>query len=162
MPGMTSSRMAAFQWRMSRGWWWSRGVACDLACSTRHGTTWWVADLFELRWKWYYDKSYYACFMYVLFREWLNNHLFLPQPNTFQLVIAYDPSRFQTFVMYHYMDMGWDNEITLRRSMIGYFSYKHGDETSLQLAPSMKSTAFRLNTRISNTGVQIGLLNISD
>ncbi|KAI0239923.1 Mucin-like protein [Lamellibrachia satsuma] len=73
-------------------------------------------------------------------------------PNTFQLVIAYDPSRYQTFATYIYKDMGWDDEYKIRRSMIGYLSYKYTDEESLQLAPSMKSTAFRLNTRIGNTG----------
>ncbi|KAK2165544.1 hypothetical protein NP493_1362g01015 [Ridgeia piscesae] len=73
-------------------------------------------------------------------------------PNTFQLVLAYDPSRFQTFIMYHYMDMGWDSERTLRRSMIGYFSYKYSQEESLQLAPSMKQTAFRMHNRKGNTG----------
>ncbi|KAI0237078.1 Mucin-like protein [Lamellibrachia satsuma] len=73
-------------------------------------------------------------------------------PNTFQLVIAYDPSRYQTFVMYVYKDMGWDNEITSRRIMLGYLSYRHAVEESLQLGPSMKSTAFRLHTRTGNTG----------
>ncbi|KAK2158335.1 hypothetical protein NP493_1807g00024 [Ridgeia piscesae] len=73
-------------------------------------------------------------------------------PNTFQLVIAYDPSRYQTFAMYHYMDMGWDNEFTRRRSMIGYFSYKYSQEESRELAPSMKRTAFRMQYRRGNTG----------
>ncbi|KAK2166194.1 hypothetical protein NP493_1330g01003 [Ridgeia piscesae] len=67
------------------------------------------------------------------------------------LVIAYDPSRYQTFAMYHYMDMGWDNEYTLRRSMIGYFSYRYSQERSRQLAPSMKRTAFRMQQRKGNT-----------
>ncbi|KAK2152978.1 hypothetical protein NP493_2378g00005 [Ridgeia piscesae] len=73
-------------------------------------------------------------------------------PNTFQLVIAYDPSRYQTFVMYIYKDMGWDNKFTLRRSMIGHFSYKYDEKKSLQLALSMTQMAFRLNKRIGNTG----------
>ncbi|KAK2149526.1 hypothetical protein NP493_2972g00000 [Ridgeia piscesae] len=73
-------------------------------------------------------------------------------PNTFQLVIAYDPSRYQTFAMYHYMDMGWDNEYTRRRSMIGYISYKYTQEESLELARSMKRTAFRMQNLIGNTG----------
>ena len=77
---------------------------------------------------------------------------FSPQSNTFQLVIAYDPSRYQTFAMYHYMDMGWDNEYMLRRSMIGFFSYKYTQEESLELAPSMKQTAFRMQYRRGNTG----------
>ncbi|KAK2160812.1 hypothetical protein NP493_1626g00009 [Ridgeia piscesae] len=72
--------------------------------------------------------------------------------NTFQLVIAYDPSRYQTFAMYHYMDMGWDNEYTRRRSMIGYFSYKYSQEESRELAPSMKRTAFRMQYQRGNTG----------
>ncbi|KAI0231036.1 Mucin-like protein, partial [Lamellibrachia satsuma] len=75
-------------------------------------------------------------------------------PNTFQLVIAYDPSRYQTFATYIYKDIGWDNEYTIRHSMIGYFSYKYSVDESLQLAPSMKSTAFRLHTRIGNIGVR--------
>ena len=78
---------------------------------------------------------------------------FFLQPNTFQLVIAYDASRYQTFAMYIYEDMGWDNVFTLRRSMIGYFTYKHTKKESLQLAPSMKPTAFRMDTRIGNTGL---------
>ncbi|KAI0233186.1 Mucin-like protein [Lamellibrachia satsuma] len=73
-------------------------------------------------------------------------------PSTFQLVIAYDPSRYLTFVMYIYKDMGWDNEYKIRRSVIGYFSYKYKHQEALQLAASMKSTAFRLNTKIGNTG----------
>ena len=85
-------------------------------------------------------------------REYMFLSLFL-QPNTFQLVIAYDPSRYQTFGMYIYKDMGWDNWFTSRRSMIGYFSYKHSEKESLQLAPSMKPTAFRMDTRIGNTGM---------
>ena len=80
-------------------------------------------------------------------------YVFSLQPNTFQLVIAYDPSRYQTFAMYIYKDMGWDDEYMIRRSMIGHLSYKQYDEESLQLAPSMKSTAFRLHTRTGNTGV---------
>ncbi|KAI0210407.1 Mucin-like protein [Lamellibrachia satsuma] len=73
-------------------------------------------------------------------------------PNTFQLVIAYDASRYQTFATYIYKDMGWDDKYTIRRSMIGYLSYKQNEENFKQLAPSMKSTAFRLHTRIGNTG----------
>ena len=78
--------------------------------------------------------------------------LFYRQPNTFQLVIAYDPSRYQTFTQYVYMDMGWDHVYMVRRSMIGHLSYKQAQEESLQLAPSMKSTAYTLNTRDGNTG----------
>ena len=74
------------------------------------------------------------------------------QPNTFQLVVAYDPSRYQTFTQYVYMDMGWDHEYLVRRSMIGHLSYKQEQHESLQLAPSMKSTAFTLDTRYGNTG----------
>ena len=55
--------------------------------------------------------------------------------------------------MYIYKDMGWDDEYMIRRSMIGHLSYKHNEEESLQLAPSMKSTAFRLHTRAGNTGL---------
>ena len=77
---------------------------------------------------------------------------FSSQYNTFQLIIAYDPSRYQTFAMYHYLDMEWDNEHTLRRSMIGYFSYRYSQEESLELAPSMKQTAFRIHIRRGNTG----------
>ena len=74
------------------------------------------------------------------------------QPNTFQLVIAYDPSRYKTYVTYHYLAMGWDNEYTLRRSMIGYLSQKYREKKTLQLAPSMKSTSFRLHKQLGNTG----------
>ena len=77
------------------------------------------------------------------------------QPNTFQLVIAYDPSRYLTFLTYVYKTMRWDTESKVRRSMIGYFSYKYTQEESLQLAPSMKSTAFRLDTRTGNTGMEM-------
>ncbi|KAK2181108.1 hypothetical protein NP493_410g01020 [Ridgeia piscesae] len=73
-------------------------------------------------------------------------------PNTFQLVIAYDPSRYQTFVMFVYVDMGWDTWTLWRPSMIGYFAFKHDTPISLQLAPSMKTTAFRLHARTGNTG----------
>ncbi|KAK2161673.1 hypothetical protein NP493_1565g00035 [Ridgeia piscesae] len=72
--------------------------------------------------------------------------------NTFQLIIAYDPSRYQTYVMHIYLDMGWNNEYIKRRSMIGYVSLKSAEEKSLQLAPSMKSTAFRLHSRLGNIG----------
>ncbi|KAI0221767.1 Dedicator of cytokinesis protein 1 [Lamellibrachia satsuma] len=71
-------------------------------------------------------------------------------PNTFQLIIAYDPSRYQTFAMFVYVDLGWNNDFLVRRNMIGYLSFK--DDETLQLAPSMKSTAFRLHTQIGNTG----------
>ena len=74
------------------------------------------------------------------------------QPNTFQLVIAFDPSRYQTFTQYVYMDMGWDHEYTARRSMIGHLSYKQEQEESLALAASMTWMAFTLNTRDGNTG----------
>ena len=152
MPRMTSSRIVAFQWRTSRGWWWSLGVTCYLACTTRRGTTWWVADLLEFR-RIFLMKNRITSFLCKCY--FANGWIFIcfsPQPNTFQLVIAYDPSRFQTFVMYHYMDLGWDSERTLRRSMIGYFSYKYEQEDSLQLAPSMKQTAFRMQNRKGNTG----------
>ena len=36
--------------------------------------------------------------------------------------------------------------------MIGYFAFKHDTPISLQLAPSMKTTAFRLHARTGNTG----------
>ncbi|KAK2172014.1 hypothetical protein NP493_1002g01061 [Ridgeia piscesae] len=75
-------------------------------------------------------------------------------PNTFQLVIAYDPSRYQTFVMYIYKELGWDHQYFVRVSMIGYFSYKYTDENALQLAPSGKSTAFRMHERYGNKGEQ--------
>ena len=78
---------------------------------------------------------------------------FLLQTNTFQLIIAYDPSRYQTYVMHIYLDMGWNNEYIKRRSMIGYVSLKSAEEKSLQLAPSMKSTAFRLHSRLGNIGM---------
>ena len=87
--------------------------------------------------------------------------VFSPQPNTYQLIIAYDASRYETFAMYHYMDMGWDNEYTLRRSMIGYLSYKDNQEQSRQLAPSMKRTAFRMQNRMGNTGRIKHLIDIS-
>ncbi|KAK2175059.1 hypothetical protein NP493_751g01026 [Ridgeia piscesae] len=74
------------------------------------------------------------------------------RPNTFQLVVAYDPSRYQTFTQYVYVDMSWDHEYLVRRSMIGHLSYKQEQHESLQLAPSMKSTAFTLDTRYGNTG----------
>ena len=77
------------------------------------------------------------------------------QPNTFQLVIAYDPSRYQTFVMYIYKELGWDHQYFVRDSMIGYFSYKYTDENALQLAPSGKSTAFRMHERYGNKGEYI-------
>jgi len=80
------------------------------------------------------------------------------QPNTFQLVIAYDPSRYQTFAMYIYKNMGWDDKYTVRRSMIGYLQYKQNEERTTQLAPSMKSTAFRLHTKQGNTGVFITII----
>ena len=50
------------------------------------------------------------------------------------------------------MDMGWDHEYLVRRSMIGHLSYKQQQQEPLQLAPSMKSTAFTLDTRDGNTG----------
>ena len=79
------------------------------------------------------------------------------QPNTFQLIIAYDPSRYQTYVLHIYLDMGWNNEYIERRSMIGYVSLKSMEEKSLHLAPSMKSTAFRLHSRFGNTGLSYEL-----
>ncbi|KAK2180866.1 hypothetical protein NP493_421g00002 [Ridgeia piscesae] len=77
----------------------------------------------------------------------LNDH-----PNTFQLVIAYDPSRYKTYVTYVYLEMGWDTEYTIRRCMIGYLAQKYTEEKTLQLAPSMKTTGFTLHTRLGNTG----------
>ncbi|KAK2178079.1 hypothetical protein NP493_563g01019 [Ridgeia piscesae] len=74
------------------------------------------------------------------------------KPNTFQLVVAYDPSRYQTFVMFIYKDLGWDTDVTLRRSMMGYFSHKYTEEEQNDLPSSMKSTAFRLHTKRGNTG----------
>ncbi|KAK2162836.1 hypothetical protein NP493_1501g01029 [Ridgeia piscesae] len=74
------------------------------------------------------------------------------KPNTFQLVVAYDPSRYQTFTQYVYMDLGWNDFYLVRHSMIGHFSYKYEQEESLQLAPSMTSLAFSLDTRDGNTG----------
>ncbi|KAK2167799.1 hypothetical protein NP493_1260g00002 [Ridgeia piscesae] len=72
--------------------------------------------------------------------------------NTFQLIIAYDPFRYQTYVMHIYLDMGWNNEYIDRRSMIGYVMLKSTEVKSQQLAASMKSTAFRLHSRRGNTG----------
>ena len=82
---------------------------------------------------------------------------FFPQPNTFQLVIAYDPSRYQTFIMYIYMDMGWNSETNIRRSMMGYFSYKYTVEKKKDLPSSMKSTAFRLHRILGNTGKDLNV-----
>ena len=74
------------------------------------------------------------------------------QPNTFQLVVAYDPLRYQTFMMYVYPAMGWDVLYYLRPSSIGYMSYVRNEEKSLQLAPSMKASAFRLHDQVGNAG----------
>ncbi|KAI0225835.1 Mucin-like protein [Lamellibrachia satsuma] len=82
-------------------------------------------------------------------RMYLSKH---DSPNTFQLVIAYDPLRYQTFMMYVYKDMGWDHQYNVRNSMIGHLSLNQKDEKSLQLAPSMKSTAFLLDKQTGNTG----------
>ena len=79
-------------------------------------------------------------------------NIFFLQPNTFQLVIAYDPLRYQTFMMYVYEKMSWDVFYYLRPSSIGYMSYVGNEEKSLQLAPSMKATAFRLHDQVGNTG----------
>ncbi|KAK2190852.1 hypothetical protein NP493_66g04024 [Ridgeia piscesae] len=72
-------------------------------------------------------------------------------PNTFQLVIAYDPLRYQTFMMYVYEKMGWDNEYLIRSSSLGYISYRT-EENILQLAPSNKSIAYNLHKKKGNTG----------
>ncbi|KAK2190867.1 hypothetical protein NP493_66g06051 [Ridgeia piscesae] len=72
-------------------------------------------------------------------------------PNTFQLVIAYDPLRYQTFMMYVYEKMGWDNKYLIRPSSLGYISYRT-EENFLQLAPSNKSTAYNLHKKKGNTG----------
>ena len=77
---------------------------------------------------------------------------FCPQPNTFQLVIAYDPSRYQTFIENIYIDMRWDHTYLIRPSMIGHLSYKEDQHDKFQFAHSMKSTAFRLHQQPGNTG----------
>ena len=118
----------------------TQSVWCEppgYCCRAPHRCVTWYLKRERVRWK---------------IRDCMFLSVFL-QPNTFQLVIAYDASRYQTFAMYIYKDMGWDNRITTRRSMIGYLSYKYTEEESLQLAPSMKSTAFRLHTRIGNKGL---------
>ncbi|KAK2190863.1 hypothetical protein NP493_66g06040 [Ridgeia piscesae] len=76
------------------------------------------------------------------------------QPNTFQLVVAYDPLRYQTFIMYVYQAMGWDVLYYLRPSSIGYMSYVRKEDKSLQLAPSMRATAFRLHDQVGNIGTR--------
>ncbi|KAK2173006.1 hypothetical protein NP493_911g00016 [Ridgeia piscesae] len=55
--------------------------------------------------------------------------------------------------MHIYLDMGWNNEYIDQRSMIGYLSLKSTEVNSLLVAPSLKSTAFRLDTLLGNTGV---------
>ena len=85
---------------------------------------------------WLMESSAFTRLMTTTNRCVCNICDFSLQPNTFQLVIAYDPSRYQTYVMYVYKDIGWNNEYIVRRSMIGHLSLKHTEEKSLQLAPS--------------------------
>ena len=54
--------------------------------------------------------------------------------------------------MYVYQAMGWDVLYYLRPSSIGYMSYVRNEDKSLQLAPSMRATAFRLHDQVGNIG----------
>ena len=83
------------------------------------------------------------------------------QPNTFQLVIISDASRWSTFVIFSYEKTGWDTVMTTRDSMIVYYTTQYGVKHSEALGVSGKSISFRMATLKGNTGESL-LLMLAD
>jgi len=74
------------------------------------------------------------------------------QPNTFQLVLISDASRWSTFVIHSYEKTGWDTALTTRDSMIGHYTTQYNAEHSDVLGVSGKPMSFRLASLKGNTG----------
>ena len=79
------------------------------------------------------------------------------QPNTFQLVLISDASRWSTFVIFSYEKTGWDTVLTTRDSMIGYYATQYKAEHSEVLGVSGKRMSFRLASLKGNTGELLAL-----
>ena len=92
--------------------------------------------------------SMFTCALYLY--EFKN--IFYFQPNTFQLVIVYDASRWSTFVIFSYEKTGWDTAFTTRGSMIGYYVTQYGKENTEALGVSGKPISFRMALIKGNTG----------
>ncbi|KAK2157058.1 hypothetical protein NP493_1917g00000 [Ridgeia piscesae] len=73
-------------------------------------------------------------------------------PNTFQLVLISDASRWSTFVIFSYEKTGWDTALTTRDSMIGHYTTQYNAEHSDVLGVSGKPMSFRLASLKGNTG----------
>ncbi|KAI0230808.1 hypothetical protein LSAT2_018833 [Lamellibrachia satsuma] len=76
---------------------------------------------------------------------------YFEQPNTFQLVLIYDPARWITSVMFLYEKTGWDRYWMVRDSQIGFYVTENGREDSRALAQSGKSSAFEMAEIVGNT-----------
>ena len=74
------------------------------------------------------------------------------QPNTFQLVLIYDPARWIMSVMYLYETTGWNRYWVVRDSQIGFYVTERGRDDSRALAQSGKSSAFEMAETVGNTG----------
>lgn len=55
----------------------------------------------------------------MLPRMWYNP--LLDQPNTFQLVLIQDPKKWLTFALFLYEKTGWNNVVSLRGNLAGYY-----------------------------------------
>ncbi|KAK2167442.1 hypothetical protein NP493_1275g00055 [Ridgeia piscesae] len=74
------------------------------------------------------------------------------QPNTFQMVLIFDPARWITSVMFLYEKTGWDRYWMVRDSQIGFYVTQRNREDSRALAQSGKSSAFEMAESVGNTG----------
>ncbi|KAK2167507.1 hypothetical protein NP493_1273g01022 [Ridgeia piscesae] len=77
---------------------------------------------------------------------------FYEQPNTFQMVLIFDPARWITSVMFLYEKTGWDRYWMVRDSQIGFYVTRKYKEDSRALAQSGKSSAFEMAEIVGNTG----------
>jgi len=77
------------------------------------------------------------------------------QPNTFQLVLIYDPGQWHMSVMFLYEKTGWDRYWMVRDSLIGFCVTEKDQQQHRALAQSGKSSAFEMADVIGNTSKAI-------
>ena len=75
------------------------------------------------------------------------------QPNTFQLVLIYDPGQWRLSAMFLYEKTGWDRYYMLRDSQIGFYARQSPMEETRTLAQSGRESAFEMAQIVGNTGM---------
>ncbi|KAI0221528.1 Mucin-like protein [Lamellibrachia satsuma] len=131
----------------------TEGVSADNKARTRHAMTMAAEDVRQFGGLSDVDPSWV---MVITWADMLPRASFNPhydKPNTFQLVIIYDASRWSTFVMFSYEKTGWDTAFTTRDCMIGYYVTQYGNTNSEAVGVSRKPISFRMAALEGNTGL---------